>query len=401
MADEVRGRDREALIQRSIVLNEDLSGGDNPFLTPEEQSERYRQIKRITGSIYKPTLIPVHEVHTPVLPDPGVNPFSNKNASTSGSGSGSGIAITDWPLPPDFHPRKGLSSWTAAASPDLHTPPSSWDHKVGQVAAYRTADQVHQLHPPPIARSNSGKRKPVPTYSEELDVPGDRSIAGHLSFISTSTSPAPDRSASPAVPSPASSGSRYLDREENERERETRHGSGLEAEPSSGGGSGSGSSGRPQKRRDTDPAHAVVPRSPDYGTSIYSDSNSTEYYPDDRALFFRPPLRSPSSSSPDKSTTFSPRVSLIPPSASGSGEGEWREDEPEMAMALSSLARVRRDTGAKFPKELELQPHSATSTTGGEGREGIDRSSTTTWSSDDLTPRASERGWWSGEKVDT
>lgn len=399
MADEVRGRDREALIQRSIALNEELSEGDNPFLTPEEQSERYRQIKRMTGSIYKPTLIPVHEIHTPILPDPGVNPFSNKNASTSGSVSGSGIAITDWPLLPDFHPRKGLSSWTAAAaSPDLNPPPSSWDHKVGQVAAYRTADQ---LHPPVLVRTNSGKRKPVPSYTEDLDVPGDRSIAGHLSFISTSTSPAPDRSPSPAVPSPASSGSRYQDRDDQELGPSDGTGAGLEVGPEPL----SGSSGRPQKRRDTDPAHAVVPRSPDYDTSIYSESTSTEYYPDDRTLFFRPPLRSPSSSSPDKSTTFSPRVSLIPPSTSGSGEGEWRDDQPEMAMALSSLARVRRDTGAKLPKELKLHPHhqpnSATATAEREGREGIDRSSTTTWSSDDLTPRASERGWWSGEKVDT
>lgn len=390
MADEVRGRDREALIQRSIAMNEDLTGGgvgDNPFLTPDEQRERYRQIKRTTGSIYRPTLIPVHEAHTPVGLTSGREPSSSSYKVDLGTSTSTGprMEINDWPPPPDFHPSKGLSTWTApidSSGQDSLTPSTSRNHKVGQVVAYRTADQ---LHPTPV-RNNSARRKPVPAFDpEELDACADRSIVGHLSFISTSTSPAPDYTLSgsspPVIPSRESSMSRDHPDQDGEGRYET-------------------SSGRPAKRRDTDPAHAVAPRSPDYDTSIYS-SEST----DDRQLFFRPPIGSPTSSSPGKSTTFSPRVSLVPPSASGSGEsvgGRWRdggESEPEMAMALSSLARVRRDTGVRLSGTLE--PNSASTSGVREGREAVDRSSTTTWSSDDLTPRASERGWWSGDKVDT
>lgn len=333
-------------------MNEDVVGGDNPFLSPEEQRDRYLHRKRNTGSLYRPTLFPLHETRAHPPQGDSSTHFDLSGAETSSA----------WPLPPDFDPRQGLASWTASS--EQNSPHSSRNHRVGQVSAYRTADQLHST---PM-RNNSGRRKPVPNHSEDLDVPGDRSIAGHLSFISTSTSPTPAVEGSSSIPSPASF--RYMYRS-------------AEATP--------GSSSRQQKRRDTDPANAVIPRSPN-DSSMYSDSTD---YQDDRALFFRPPVQSPSSSSPGRSTTVSPHVSVVPPSRTSMSAG-WHKDRPEMAMALSSLARVRRDTGVNISNTLE--PPSAVSSNGGGG---ADRSSTTTWSSDDLTPKASERGWWSGDKVDT
>lgn len=328
-------RDREESVQRAIAMNEELAGGADPFLSPEEQRERYLHIKQGLGSIYKPTLIPVNEVNTPIQ-EHQENP----------------VTRSGWPIPPDFHPRTGMASWNALSGQDDQS--TSQNHRVGQVAAHRTADH---LHPTP-ARSNSGKRKPVP----ELDSVLDMSMAGHLSFISGPSTHEADIAASPSVSPPASL--------------------------------------RDDERRDTDPAAAVIPRSPE-GSSIYSQSTD---HPDDRTLFFRPPIRSPSTASPTKSSAYSPHVSIVPPSRTSMADG-WREDQPEMAMALSSLARVRRDTGVDLPNTLEPQSANTARLSGNSSgddhngrQDAIDRSSTTTWTSDDLTPRASERGWWGADK---
>lgn len=302
------------------------------------------QIKQGMGSIYRPTLMPVKEIITPV---------QEKDDCP--------VKRSEWPIPPVFHPPTGLAPWSALNKQDPQS--SSQNHRIGQVTAHRTVDH---LHPTP-SRSNSGKRRPVP----ELDSLADRSIAGHLSFISSSSTPGPDMAPSPTVPSPASF-------RENDQ---------------------SGPSRRQHRRRDTDPAAAVIPRSP-VGSSIYSQSTEQA---DDQALFFRPPIHSPSTASPTKSTTYSPHVSIVPPSRNSTRD-DWDEDQPGMAMALSSLARIRRDTGVDLPSNLEPQSANTTRSSGsggGNGRENrddVDRSSTTTWISDDLTPRASERGWWGTDR---
>jgi hypothetical protein len=78
---------------------------------------------------------------------------------------------------------------------------------------------------------------------------------------------------------------------------------------------------------------------------------------------------------------------------------------------MSSLDRVRRDTGVDIGMdERRLTPlprENARASGSGSGggsvmgtSPGMDRLSTTTWVSDDISPRASERGWWSNVKMD-
>lgn len=334
-------------------MNEELTGGNNPFSSPEEQRERYLQVKQYTSSSYRPSLVPVVERDGSGSP---TRPTVDKP-----------IVASDWPMPPGLQPRSGLIPWTNAAQRNSVASRASRNHRLGQVSAYKT---VEQLHPTPPSRSNSAKRKPVP----EHDVEPEKSIAGDLSFISleSSTETQYAGASSPTIPSPASATD--------------------EAGPSS----------RPGRRRDTDPANAmVVPRSPDQ-SSTYSQSTDQ---PDDRGLFFREPMRSPSSSSPAESTTQSPRVSVVPPSRTSHGDG-WDEDRPDMAMALSSLARVRRDTGVDLPNQSRSGLEGQERLSGGSrnltlDRDALERDSTITWTSEDLTPRASERGWWSAGIQDT
>jgi hypothetical protein len=348
---------------------------DNPFLSPEERDGQHQHpLKKNIGSIYRPKLIPVDESELTHWP-PAVDTYQHQAQRS---------APPEWALrrhspdsdtyptivPPPFFPlhpsREAVTTPTGSLSGPILSARLSPGERVGQVSAFRTADQLYPTPP----RRPSTRRKRVPTYHGSPN----QSMEGILSFISTSTTPAP-----PGSPSISPSAEAAWD-------DSLRH-----------------SIPRRPKRRETDPARAVMTRSIGDESSIYSQ---TSQHQDNFALFYRAPLSSPSSTSPAKSVRspgpyIPPRRSSIrrPPSAILPGQSASHQSRSEIA--LSSLDRVRRDTGVDLGAvegSLTPVPPDLARLSDDVSR-GMDRLSTTTWVSDDISPRASERGWWSNMKM--
>jgi hypothetical protein len=315
----------------------------NPFLSPQEQQDRYR-VKKNVGSIYRPKLVPVSEGELSQWPPIPGTPAPIENG---------------FPLPP----RRTL----LADIPKALTPTGSLDRaalsarlspgeRVGQVTALRAGDT---LHPTP-ERHVSSRRKPVRSNWDRHSP--NQSMEGVLSFISTSTTPAPP--GSPAV-SPSAEAA-WDDTLRSSIPRRLR-------------------------RRETDPTRAVMTRSIGEDSSVYSQASPQAT---DFGLFYRAPLSSPSSTSPDKSAyQRGSRVPSLPKSP--------LQPATDAKLALSSLDRVRRDTGVDLGVVgLSPPPEVRASSSGSDGQQGLDRLSTTTWTSDDVTPRVSERGWWGNVRLE-
>jgi len=349
----------------------------NPFLSPEEQQGRRRHLQKNIGSIYRPKLVSVDErelTHWPPSSDTCQERHIHPEwASRRQSPDSEALPIisppTNFPIP-HLSDREPVLTPTGSLSGQVLSARLSPGERVGQVSALRTVDQIH---PTPERRGSSSRRKRVP---RDLGSP-NQSMEGVLSFISTSTTPAPPGS-------PALSPSTEAAWDTNLRD----------------------SIPRRVRRRETDPSRAVMTRSIGDESSIYSQPSQ---HPDDFALFYRAPLSSPSSSSPAKSVRspvpfIPPRRNPIrtPPSAMLHDRSTRYQSESEVAM--SSLDRVRRDTGVDLDideRRLTPLPRDSGMASGrGSGSvmdssPGMDRFSTTTWVSDDISPRASERGWWS------
>ena len=351
---------------------------DNPFLSPEERegkSQYQHPLKKNIGSIYRPKLIPVDESELTHWP-PEVDPVQHQVSRPAppewalrrhSPGSDSYPAIVPPPIFPLPPAREAVTTPTGSLSGPILSARLSPGERVGQVSAFRTADQ---LYPTPERRVSS-RRKRVPAYHGSPN----QSMEGILSFISTSTTPAP-----PGSPSISPSAEAAWD--DSFRQSIPR---------------------RP-KRRETDPARAVMTRSIGDESSLYSQTSQQQ---DDFALFYRAPLSSPSSTSPAKSVrspglTIPPRRSSIRPPPSAMLPEQSIKHHSRSEIALSSLDRVRRDTGVDLgavggsltpvpPDQARLSDS---------GSRGMDRLSTTTWVSDDISPTASERGWWSNVKMD-
>jgi hypothetical protein len=313
----------------------------NPFLSPAEQQDRYRQVKKNTGSIYRPKLVPVEErelAHWPpdIVPGPAIPNILPTTIPAT---------FADFPTPPPrilavrpaLTPTGSLDGVSARLSPG---------ERVGQVAAYRAGDF---LHPTPERRPST-RRKPVRTNWDNHSA--NQSMEGILSFISTSTTPAP-----PGSPSRNPSAEAAWD--DNFRSTIPR---------------------RP-KRRETDPARAVMTRSVGEDSSDHSQGST---HASDFALFYGSPHSSPLDTSPNQSTSpqniVHPRVQSL----------SRRQPPSEVELAMSSLDRIRRDTGVDLGAPGPSNPESDAE---------LNRLSTTTWTSDDVSPRVSERGWWGDHRV--
>jgi hypothetical protein len=352
----------------------------NPFLSPEEQHDQnQRQLKKNIGSIYRPRLVPVEErelSHWPPAAEPSqvrqvqpVQPqWTMRRHSPDPDQAGSILPITSFPIP-HFQEREPATTPTGSLSGQILSARLSPGERVGQVSTFRTVDQ---LYPTPERRGSSSRRRRA---TRDTGSP-NQSIEGILSFISTSTTPAPPGSPglSPSAEAAWHDSLRRL----------------IPRRP---------------RRRETDPARAVMTRSIGEDSSVYSVPSQ---HPDDLALFYRAPLSSPSSTSPAKSIR-SPRRSSIRPPPSAMIHDRSTRYQSESEVALSSLDRVRRDTGVDLGvDERRLSPlarDSVMASGSGSGSvmatsPGMDRLSTTTWVSDDISPRASERGWWSNVKMD-
>jgi hypothetical protein len=299
----------------------------NPFLSPEEQDDHQRHLQKNIGSIYRPKLISVEErelTHWPPKVDtsqdrPAPPEWAMRRQSPDSEAFPEIIPPTNFP-DPNLSDREPVLTPTGSLSGQVLSARLSPGERVGQVSAFRTVDQ---LYPTPVRRGSSSRRKRVPRD------PGspNQSIEGILSFISTSTTPAP----------PGSPGLSPL--------TEAAWDNSLRS-----------SVPRRLRRRETDPTRAVMTRSIDDDSSIYSQPSQ---HPDDFALFYRAPLSSPSSTSPAKSVrspgpVIPPRRSSIrpPPSAMIHDRSTRYQSESEVAryqseseVAMSSLDRVRRDTG--------------------------------------------------------
>lgn len=354
----------------------------NPFLSPEEQDAHQRHLKKNIGSIYRPKLVPVEErelTHWP--PEVGTSqdrPTHPEWAVRRHSPDSETFPVIPPPINfpiPHLTDRETVLTPTGSLSGQVLSAVLSPGERVGQVSAFRTVDQ---LYPTPVRRGSSSRRKRV---TRDTGSP-NQSIEGILSFISTSTTPAPP--GSPGLsPSTEAAWDDSLRRSVPRRLR----------------------------RRETDPARAVMTRSIGEESSMYSQPSQ---HPDDFALFYRAPLSSPSSTSPAKSVRspgpiIPPRRSSIRPPPSAMIHDRSAGYQSESKVALSSLDRVRRDTGVDLGvDERRLTPlprDSGMASGSGSGSvigtsPGMDRLSTTTWVSDDISPRASERGWWSNVKMD-
>jgi hypothetical protein len=361
----------------------------NPFLSPEEQDDHQRHLQKNIGSIYRPKLVSVEErelTHWPPEVDTSQDrPLHPEWAMRRQSPDSEAFPVipppTNFPIP-HLSDKEPVLTPTGSLSGQVLSARLSPGERVGQVSAFRTVDQ---LYPTPVRRGSSSRRK------RATRGPGspNQSIEGILSFISTSTTPAPP--GSPGLsPSTEAAWDDSLRRSVPRRLR----------------------------RRETDPTRAVMTRSIGDDSSIYSQPSQ---HADDFALFYRAPLSSPSSTSPAKSVrspgpVIPPRRSSIrpPPSAmihdrsTRNQSAEVARYQSESEVAMSSLDRVRRDTGVDLGvDERRLTPlprDSGMASGSGSGSvmgtsPGMDRSSTTTWVSDDISPRASERGWWSNVKM--
>ena len=354
----------------------DDSHDTNPFLSPEEhQNQHHSQLKKNIGSIYRPKLVPVEErelTHWP--PDaetsqgrPTHPEWVARRLSPDSDSFPAVLAPSHFPTP-HLRERQPITTPTGSLNGQILSARLSPGERVGQVSAFRTIDQ---LNPTPVRRGSSSRRKPVPRDNHSPN----QSIAGILSFISTSTTPAPP--GSPTL-SPSAAAA-WDDTLRNSVPRRPR-------------------------RRETDPARAVMTRSIGEDSSIYSQPSQHQ---DDFALFYRAPLSSPSSTSPTKSIrspipTIPRRQSSIRPPPSAMLPDQPTRYQSESEVALSSLDRVRRDTGVDLGLS-RLPTNSARARVSGSGvgmSPGLDRFSTTTWVSDDISPRASERGWWSNVRMD-
>jgi hypothetical protein len=344
----------------------------NPFLsTGERRGEGRGQVKKNIGSIYRPKLVPVDErelTHWPPDNDEHQLHYGRQAVPTGWTSRRSSS-------PDDYSTTLRHPVFPTPPFREAITPPGSGSlsgpilsarlsvgGRIGQVPAHRTTDQ---LHPTPIRRGSSSRRKRVPGRGSP-----NQSMEGILSFISTSTTPAPPGSAG-LSPTTEAAWNNNLRRSIPPRPR----------------------------RRETDPSRAMLTRSVGDQSSTYSPQSPR---PDDFALFFRSPLSSPSTSSPDR-----PRISIQPPPSAHTTERRQRH-QSDTELAMSSLDRVRRDTGVDLSAvEGTLTPSyydsirlSSGGSSGMTGSDGLDRLSTTTWVSDDITPRASERGWWSNVRMD-
>jgi hypothetical protein len=350
---------------------------DNPFLSPEEregQGHYQHPLKKNIGSIYRPKLIPVDEselTHWPPAVDTDQRQITKtappewalRRHSPDSDSYPTIVPPPIFPLPPT---REAVTTPTGSLSGPTLSARLSPGERVGQVSAFRTADQLYPTPP----RRPSARRERLPTYHGSPN----QSMEGILSFISTSTTPAP-----PSSPSISPSAEAAWD-------DSLRH-----------------SIPRRPKRRETDPARAVMTRSIGEESSIYSQ---TSQHQDDFALFYRAPLSSPSSTSPAKSVRspgpYIPlRRSSIRPPPSAVLPGQSARHQSRSEIALSSLDRVRRDTGVDLGVVGDsLTPEAPDpARLNDDGSRGIERLSTTTWVSDDISPRASERGWWSNMKM--
>ena len=361
----------------------------NPFLSPEEQDAHQRHLQKNIGSIYRPKLVSVEErelAHWPPEVDtsqdrPVLPEWTMRRQSPDSEAFPVIPPPTNFPIP-HLSDREPVLTPTGSLSGQVLSARLSPGERVGQVSAFRTVDQ---LYPTPVRRGSSSRRKRV---TRDPGSP-NQSIEGILSFISTSTTPAPP--GSPGLsPSAEAAWDDSLRRSVPRRLR----------------------------RRETDPTRAVMTRSIGDDSSIYSQPSQ---HADDFALFYRAPLSSPSSTSPAKSVrspgpVIPPRRSSIrpPPSAmihdrsTRNQSAEIARYQSESEVAMSSLDRVRRDTGVDLGMdERRLTPlprDSGMASGSGSGSvmgtsPGMDRLSTTTWVSDDISPRASERAWWSNVKM--